>query len=123
MNTVISLCPILLPKKPHPETNPNPVVQKKLASSWLGGWRLKEAHSAEVSNDEGHREQGDADPHGRKELVDGIGHHECAGAGCHFGLHQGLFEAKLKQDCRHVDATGGRKRQRKCHRRGLKEEN
>lgn len=57
-------------------------------ASRLGGWRFKEANTAEVSDDEGHRDQGDADPHGRKQLVDGIGHHERAGACCHFGLYQ-----------------------------------
>lgn len=76
-------------------------------ASRLGGWGFKESSAAEISDDKGHRHQGDADPHGRKQLVDGIGHHERAGACCQFGLHQRLFEANLKQDCRHVYATGG----------------
>lgn len=85
--------------------NPNPADEKKPASR-LGGWRFKEPDAAEISDQEGHGDQGDADPHGRKQLVDGVGHHERAGACCHFGLHQRLLKAKLKQDCRHVYATG-----------------
>lgn len=77
--------------------------------SGRGRGGLEEASLSEVSDDERHGDQRDADPHRGEELVHGVGQHEGARARRQFGLHHRLTEANLVQHHSHVKSTASTK--------------
>lgn len=69
------------------------------------GW-FKETSLSEVTHDERHGHQSDADANRSKELVDGVGQDERARPRCHFRPNDWLAEAQFAKHGRHIDPTG-----------------
>lgn len=84
------------------------LMRKQRSRGSSGGrcGRFKETSLSEVTHDERHRHQSDADANRSEELVDGVSQDECARPCCHFRPNDCFAEAQFAQQGRHIDPTG-----------------
>lgn len=64
------------------------VKTSKKKSSWTWGRRFEETNLPAVSDNEWHRNYGNADSYWSEQLVNGIRQHKCTCASCHLRLQR-----------------------------------